>query len=225
MKIAGWLAVGLFASVVCAHAANAQGNLKASMEKLDAASKRFQSVQAEFQKELYDSIVKETTEQNGKLYFERPGGGVRLGIVTTGAEARTVEYKGGNLRVYNPGIKCFDPVSAGSQSRVETFLALGFGGSGADLEKSWTVTDLGPGEPVDGVKVEKLNLVPRDQSVKANVDHIVLWMDLERAIALKQILYAPNRDTQTAVYSHIRYNQKVDAGGFQIPSGAKACGK
>ena len=219
MKIAGWLAVGLVAS---ATAANAQGNLKASMDKLDAASKRFQSVQAEFQKELYDALVKETTPQNGKVYLERSGGGVQMGIVTTGAEARTVDYRNSNLRIYNPGIKCFNPVSV---SRVDTFLAVGFGASGADLEKSWTVTDLGPGEPIDGVKMEKLNLVPKDQSVRANVDHIVLWMDLDRAIALKQILYAPNRDTQTAVYSHIRYNQKVDMGGFQIPSGAKACGK
>ena len=100
----------------------------------------------------------------------------QMGLKTTGPGARTVEYKSGTVRVFNPATDCYDTVT---RPGVETYLTLGFGGSGKDLAKAWEITDLGP-ETLDNTKVEKLDLLPRDPGVKANITKMTLWIDLTR---------------------------------------------
>src|ERR1035441_8913155 len=56
-----------------------------------------------------------------------------------------------------------------NQAKFETFLTLGFGGSGADLRKQWTISDLGTEQMKDGsnpVPVEKLDQIGTRRSLK-----------------------------------------------------------
>jgi len=196
------------------------GNLQATLHALDESSAKFVSAQATFNKDLYTKLVNDHTMQDGKIYFKRVPGGTDAGIAIVGPGARIVEYKAGVLRDYNPGINCFDTISTtGRQGTVDTFLTLGFGGSGKDLAKAWNITDLGSETITDGsatVKVEKLDLVPKEQSVKANYSHVTLWLDLDRGVSLKQEGFEPNGDTQTAIYSNVKLNQRVDTAPFAI---------
>ncbi|QHN02861.1 outer membrane lipoprotein-sorting protein [Granulicella sp. WH15] len=220
MKTSSWWAMGL---VLSASVAQAQGNLQASMAKLDAASAQFKSVQADFHKVFHHgpSLPIPDETQDGKIYVMRVAGKPQFGILTLGADSRTVQYMNGSLKAYNPKIKCYDPVNGGS--KIEAGLTLGFGGSGKEMQAAWNVTDLGP-ETLDGAKVEKLDLTPKDQSVRSNIEHVTLWILLDRGYALKQVLYAPGGDVQTAVYTNIRYNEnKVDTKPFEFNS--KPCGK
>lgn len=203
------------------HAQQPSAQLKATLDQLDAASARFSSAQADFHKVFYNALIKADEDtQSGAIYFIRGHeGSTQMGLKTTGQGARTVEYKSGTVRVYNPATDCFDTVT---RPGVETYLTLGFGGSGKDLEKAWVITDLGS-DTVGGVKVEKLDLVPRDAGVKANITKVTLWLDLSRGVSLKQALLAPSNDLQTATYTNIRLNGKVDTKPFAIKG--KACGK
>ncbi len=196
--------------------------LRTTLKKLDAASANFTSAEAEFHNELYNSLVKDTTVQDGKVYFLRmKKGGTQMGAKIVGQGARTVEYKNGILRDFIPGAACFNTVQAGDgKAKIDTFLTLGFGGSGTDLEKSWVITDQGPetlseeGKPVN---VEKLLLVPKDKGVQSNVTQVTLWMDLARGVSLKQVLESPTRDTKTATYTDIKLNaKKIDLKYFEI---------
>jgi outer membrane lipoprotein-sorting protein len=45
---------------------------------------------------------------------------------------------------------------------------------------------------------------------------MTIWVDPLRAVELKQSLYEPSGDYQTAVYTHIKYNQKIDEKPYQI---------
>jgi len=207
----------LFASTA---AAQQSGNLDATLKALDQSSARFTSAQASFHKDLYTALVKDHDLQEGITYTIRKGGASEVGIKITGKGARTVEYKDGTARDYNPGLKCFDTYSAAkSKGTIESLLALSFGASGKELAANWTVSDLGPdtitndGKPV---KVEKLDLIPKEQGLRNNITHVQLWTDLATAISLKQIVYAPTGDTQTATYSNIRLNKEVDKGPFKI---------
>jgi outer membrane lipoprotein-sorting protein len=219
MKSAGWLATGL---VLSSGMAWAQGNLKASMDKLDAASAQFKSVQADFHKTFHHgpSLPLPDETQDGRLYMLRVGGKPQFGILTTGPDARIVQYANGGIKAYNPKIKCFDPVNG--SSKIEAGLTLGFGGSGKEMQAAWNVTDLGP-DTIAGTKVEKLDLAPKDDSLKSSVEHVTLWLLLERGYALRQVLYAPGGDTQTADYTNIKFNDKVDTKPFEFSG--KPCGK
>ena len=210
----------LLALAGSAQAQQSSPQLKSTLEKLDAASARFTSAQADVHKVFYNALIKADEDtQNGTIYFLRANNNTQMGLKTTGPGARTVEYKSGTVRVYNPATNCFDTVT---KPGIETYLTLGFGGSGKDLEKAWQITDLGP-DTLEGTKVEKLDLVPRDPGVKANVTKMTLWLDPTRGVSLKQVLLAPSNDVQTATYTNIRVNTKVDTKPFAIKG--QPCGK
>jgi outer membrane lipoprotein-sorting protein len=52
---------------------------------------------------------------------------------------------------------------------------------------------------------------------------VVLWIDVDRDVSLKQVFYTTSGDIQTAHYSNIRLNQKVDTKPFEFKG--KPCGK
>ncbi len=198
--------------------------LHETLERLDKASAHFTSAQAEFKKDLYDHVVRDTETQNGKVYFLRQQAATEFGMLLltlSGAPERIAEYKNGTVKDFNPKTACYSAVHA-SAGKIETFLTLGFGGSGKDLDKSWSIKDVGP-EKIDGVTTEHLDLEPRDADVKANLKSVSLWIDLDRDVSLKQVFHTSSGDTQTAIYSNIRLNQKVDTKPFQFSG--KPCGK
>ena len=143
-----------------------------------------------------------------------------MGVRLEGPGARIVELKNGILRDYNPALKCFDTVQA--SGKVDSFLTLGFGGSGKELARTWDITDAGT-ESIMAMKLEKLILVPKEVSIKNNITRVTLWMDLDRGVSIKQLFEFPSHDTQTALYSDIRLNKSVSTKPFQFKG--VACGR
>ena len=202
-------------------AADNAARLTETLHKLDAASAKFQSAQADFKKDLYERVVRETTTQTGTIYFVRKGSSTQMGAKFVTPAAKIIEFKDGNLKLYDPGTNHLQPYASGdNRTKFESFLTLGFGGSGQDLAKAWTIDDQGSEPATDGkaaVTVEKLLLVPKDPSVKNTITQVTLWVDLEHGISLKQEFVFPSGDKQTATYSsNIKYNQKVDLKPFEI---------
>jgi outer membrane lipoprotein-sorting protein len=197
------------------------------LKQLDTASAKFQRATADFQWDYYEKIVHDTTTQKGTIYFERAKGSMDMGAVLVDPAAgskskpiKVIQYDAGLFQMFDPGV---DQVtvfhSTNNQAAIESFLTLGFGGSGTDLARAWTLTDLGPETLTDNgqpVKVEKLDLVGKDADARKNFTHITIWVDPTRAVSLKQILYAPSGDYRTATYSAIKINGNVHKDQFAI---------
>ena len=205
--------------------AQTQGSLDSVLRQMDAASARFRSAEADFKWDLYQRVVRETTTQTGTIYFLKNGGALQMGARVAPPEAKTLEYKAGVLALFDPSQNHITYLSAGAnQATYESFLTLGFGGSGRDLEKTWNITDQGSEQMNDGtatVKVEKLDMVSKDPAARNTFSHVTIWVDPIRGISLKQVFYMPSEDVRTAVYTHIRYNDKVDMGKFAIKTDKK----
>ncbi len=58
---------------VTLHAQPKPGHLDEVLRQMDAASKKFQSAEANFRWDLYERVVKETTTQTGTIYFKKVG--------------------------------------------------------------------------------------------------------------------------------------------------------
>jgi hypothetical protein len=117
------------------------------------------------------------------------------------------------VRDYNPKLGCYDSVA---NKGIESYLTLGFGGSGQDLASKWNVTDLGP-DTIGGVKVEKLDLTPKSDDVRRNLIKVSLWVDLERDVTYKQIFLSPNgKDKNTAIYSDIHMTKPASFKPYEI---------
>jgi hypothetical protein len=174
--------------------------LKAVLAQMDAGSKTFRSAEASIQKQQFEKIVNDTTTESGTIYFLRNDGSTQVGAKFSPPNEQTLEYKNGAVRLYSAGTNHIDQYSTtgANQARFETFMTLGFGGSGSDLAKAWTIADQGMEKMSDGgkpVEVEKLDLVSKDA---------------------KQEFFTPSGDTQTAIYSNIRPNQPIDLKAFAI---------
>lgn len=202
-------------------------HLSAVLAQLDAASQKFTNARADFSQDYYEAVVKDTTTEVGSIYFERKGNATQMGAFTTDPKNhnknKVFEYKDGLLRILDPSVDQIRVVKAGSnQGQIETFLTLGFGGSGKALAQAWNITDQGSetlndsGQPV---KTEKLDLISKDPSVRNTFTHITIWVDSQRGVSLKQIFETPSHDRRTTTYSHIKLNGKIDTGSFALKPG------
>jgi outer membrane lipoprotein-sorting protein len=203
------------------HAQPKPGHLDEVLRQMDAASLKFQSAEADFRWDLYERVVKETTTQIGIIYFKKQGATTIMGAKMTTPSVKLIEFRNGIIRIFEPATDHLTTVDATkNKAQFESFLTVGFGGSGKDLAKAWKIADLGD-EVIDGVQTAKLDLVPKDPAVLQNCTHMTIWVDPARGIQLKQSLYMPSDDYRTAVYTNIKYNQKVDEKPYQIKTDSK----
>jgi outer membrane lipoprotein-sorting protein len=198
------------------------GHIDEVLREMDAASARFKSAEADFRWELYERVVKQvTTVQTGTIYFVKEGANTQMGARIDSPAPKFLDFREGTLRIFDPGPDHLTTISSKqNQAQIEAFLTLGFGGSGRDLAKTWTISDLGA-ESVDGVETAKLDLVPKDPSVRNNCTHIIIWVDASRGISLKQKFFMPSEDTRTSYYSNIRLNEKIDEKKYAIKTDSK----
>jgi len=191
------------------------------LAEMDAASAKFRSVQADFVwVQLMTDPVPDTDTQKGSIVFLRRGTETQMAARITEQNGKPVPkdlvYSGGELEFYQPTIQQLTIFSAGAnRAQYESFLTLGFGGSGKDLEASWEVSYQGE-ETIDGVRTAKLDLVPKQASVKQNFAHVTIWVDPARAVSLKQQFFSDEHNSRTATYSNIRYNQPVAGNPFHL---------
>jgi outer membrane lipoprotein-sorting protein len=195
-------------------------DLQKVISQLNTAATKFVSAQADFVWDQYQVVVQDHDVQGGTIYFERKKGSTRTAAYfkqENGKEARkTMVYDNGEVNFYQPEIKQITIMRAGAnRSQWESFLTLGFGGSGADLEANWKVSLQGT-ETIDGVSVAKLDLVPKEQKVLDMFAHVTIWVDPTRGLSLKQIFYEPSGDNRTATYQKIRYNEPIKGDVFRI---------
>jgi outer membrane lipoprotein-sorting protein len=197
------------------------GHLDAVLREMDAASLKFQSAESDFRWDLYELVVKETTTQTGTIYFKKQGTTTVMGAKVVSPSIKIIEFRNGVIRLFEPNTDHLTIIDATkNKAQFESFLTVGFGGSGTDLAKTWTISDLGD-ETIDGVKTAKLDLVAKDPAVRNNCTHMTIWVDPVRGVQLKQSLYMPSGDYRTAVYANIKYNQKVDEKAYQIKTDKK----
>jgi outer membrane lipoprotein-sorting protein len=196
------------------------GDVNPILRQMDVAAKNFKNAQADFEWVQFQLVVQDKDVQKGSTAFRREGGETemvaRIQEMNGKPEPKELLYRNGTLQFYQPKIKQVTVFSAGAnRSQYESFLTLGFGGSGAELEKNWAITYQGD-EVIEGVKTSKLDLVPRQANVKQTFSHVTIWVDPARAISLKQQFFEPSGDYRLATYHNIRYNTQISADLFNL---------
>lgn len=211
--------------VARAQAAPANGDLNKVLAQMDVAAAKFRSAQADFQWDQFERVVSSTDTQKGTIYFLRSGQATQMAALIKELNGqpslKTIVYKDGVLKFFQPEINQVTVFHAGkNQGQYESFLTLGFGGSGSDLKKNWDITDQGA-ETIDGVPTVKLDLVGKQASVRNTFEHVTIWVDPTRAISLKQEFFEPSGDTRTSYFRNIQYNQKISSSVFKIKTNSK----
>lgn len=192
--------------------------LDAVLKKMDTAAANFHTTQAEFEWDNYQRVIDEVIEvQTGTIYYRRTGQGVEMkadvkkdgpSLPKLKEEPKYVLFSNGMVRMYTPKNGEVTEYDLGkNKGVVESYLVLGFGGSGQDLVKAFDVTYLGA-KTINGVATAELQLIPKSEKVLSTFKRILLWIDLERGISVQQQFFTPQDDYRLAKYSSIQLNEK-----------------
>jgi outer membrane lipoprotein-sorting protein len=196
-------------------------SLDAVVQKMDQAAANFRSTEATFEWDQYQKVVDETDSQKGKIYFRRSGGGIEMAADVTDPSPEQVLFSDSKVQIYQPKIDQVTVYNTGKdKAAVESFLVLGFGGSGQDMLKSFDVRYVGA-EKVGDVSTEKLELTPKSQKLKNNIDRVLLWIDGARGISVQQQFFTSSGDYKLAKYSGIKVNERLPDGAFKLRTTSK----
>ena len=223
------LACGLF--LFAAAPKPDDSNLDAVLKKMDSAAASFRSAQAEFEWDKYEKVIDEIDDvQKGTIYYRRNSKEIEMmaEVKTVGNDANTLKpdrkyvlFNEGKIRMYQPKPDLVTVYDLGKKrAEFESYVVLGFGGSGQDLLKSFDVTDAGP-ETINGVATAKLQLIPKSENVRNNYSKIFLWIDLDKGISVQQQFLTPQGDYRLTKYSAIRINEKISDDVFKLRTTGK----
>jgi outer membrane lipoprotein-sorting protein len=230
------LPIGLVWSLVCFFAAPPQnpadpGGLEAVLRKMDAAAASFRTTQADFEWDTYEKVINEVDDvETGTIYYRRTGADIEMMAEVKKAgssaaemkpEPKYVLFSGGKIRMYQPKLDQVTEYDLGkNKADFESYLVLGFGGSGQELVKTFDVTYAGT-ETISGVTTAKLELVPKSPKVRNNFKQILLWIDLDKGIAVQQQFFDPQDDYHLTKYSSVRLNDKIADSVFRLKTTSK----
>jgi outer membrane lipoprotein-sorting protein len=192
-------------------------DLEKVLTRMDEAAKDFRTTEASFTWIQYNSVVNDISDkQKGKIYFRRSGREIQMAADIAAPDAKQVIFSEGKIQVYQPKTGVVDTYDASAhKEEFESFLVLGFGGSGHDMEKSFGVKYLGQ-EKVEGIETAKLDLTPKSEKIKQHFAHILLWIDPQRGLSVQQQLFESSGDYRLAKYSDIQVNRKIPDNAFKL---------
>jgi outer membrane lipoprotein-sorting protein len=191
------------------------------LQTMDAAAAHFQTAQADFEWDQYQRVVDEHDLQKGTVYYRRSGQEIEMLADIREPDRKYVLYKDGKLQVYQPKIEQVIEYSTGANhGEIESYLVLGFGGSGQDLKKSFDVSFEGE-ETIDNIAAAKLHLIPKSEKVRNYFSEAFLWIDAKRGISIQQKFMQGQGDSRTAKYSAIKVNAKISNDVFRLKTTSK----
>lgn len=207
------------------------GPLNTVLKKMDTAAASFRTTQAEFEWDTYEKVIDEVDDfQTGTIYYRRTGKEIEMmaevkkagsDLTKLKPEPKYVLFSKGKIRMYQPKPDQVTEFDLGKdRSDFESYVVLGFGGSGQDLQKAFDVTYVAP-ETINGVATAKLKLVPKSDKVRNTYKQIFLWIDLDRGISVQQQFFQPQGDYRLAKYSAIRINEKIADEVFKLKTTSK----
>lgn len=191
-------------------------DLKNVLAQANKAALTFKTAKAKFQWDQYEKVVDETEVQKGEVYFRRGKSGMDAAVRVTSPDTKQVVFVDGTLKLFQPKIKQVTVYDAKARrTEVESLMNIGFGSRSDDILKSYEVK-MEAWETVDGVKTARLNLVPRNEKLKASVTNIILWLDPQRDVSLQQKFMEQGGNYRLTHYTEIETNGKISSDVFEL---------
>lgn len=197
-------------------------DLKTTLSRLDTAAANFHTVAADFQFDSYvTDPVPDKLVQKGTIYYSRHGSDFQMGAHINEENGKPVPkvytFAKNIFRLYE---KLPNQVTTAKNDKAGGYLLLGFGASGKELSDKWDIT-YGGEETLDGVKTTKLDLVPKDPSVREKLPKVSVWMDTARGVSLKQVFDQGEGQQRVCVYFAFKFNQPLPSDAFNFKTDGK----
>lgn len=216
------LGVCLFASAIILKAEDVAVILK----RMNDAAPGFHGISANMHLVTYTAVIQDKIDEDGILKMQKAkGGAIRAVMDFSGQKdsAREIGLFGKTVRMYFPNAKYYQDYEFGKNGDlINQFLLLGFGASGDDLSKSYTITSEGT-EKIAGLTATKLLLIPKDPQVKEKLARVELWIPEGQADPIQQQFFEePSGNYRKVTYSDIHVNPTIKGTlDIKVPSGTE----
>jgi|ERR1700693_3178876 len=198
------------------------------LQRLDNAANHFQSMSATVTYLTHTDVIDENTTETGELLMKKVAPGEVQGLINfTAPNQRSVTFEKRNVQIYYPKIKTlqvYDLEEHGEQ--LDKFLMIGFGTSGTELARDYTMTALDT-EAVKGmlgVQAIHIELIPKSGEARKYVKKLELWIpEHGDPYPLREKITEPSGDSRTMTYSNRTINPPLqpDALKLKLPPGVK----
>ena len=207
--------------------------LQSVLRKMDAVAATFRSAKADFEWDNYQKVIDEIVDiETGTIYYRRSGKDIEMmaDVKKSGASADTLKpepkyvlFSEGKIKMYTPKTDQVTVwVPGKNNGDVESYIVLGFGGSGQDLQKSFDVTYAGT-EKIEGVNAAKLELVPKSEKIRSYYNKMILWVDPDKGVSVRQQFFTPQGDYRLCKYppQSIKMDEKIGDDVFKLKTTGK----
>ena len=190
---------------------------------MDRTSASFSDMSAKLARVDYTAVINDTTKESGSVRMKRVGGrDIRMRVDFAEPDPRSIVFQKTTAQIYYPKIQTVQVYDLGKQrSLVDQFLLLGFGTSGADLAKSYTLKLAGE-EQVGGQPATRLELTPKAASLLQYLKKAELWI-VAAGYPVRQRFDRPSGDYTEITYTDIQMNTHAPDSVFRLnlPKGVK----
>lgn len=200
-----------------------KSTLQQVLQQLDNSAARFRSAAADFEfQNIQTEPVPDTDVMRGTVYFEHRGADVRMAAHVKQRNGKpygsVYTYSNGVFQLYDQQLNQVTKYQ--KSANVAGYLSLGFGATGKDLQEKFDVTYLGQ-ETIDGVKTDKLQLIPKDQKARNLFAKVTIWIDPTRDVNLKQVFDEGQGLSRVCTYSNIQMNRSISSSEFTFKTNKK----
>jgi outer membrane lipoprotein-sorting protein len=222
MRLAAFT-VSLFAYILTAAPVNPE-----LLQRLDSAAGRFQSMSATVTYLTHTEVIDENSTETGKVVMKKVAPGEVQGLINfTAPNQRSVTFEKRSVQIYFPKIntlQVYDLENHGEQ--LDKFLMIGFGTSGSELAKDYTMTVPGVEamKGLPGVQAIHLELVPKSGEARQYVKKVDLWIPEQGdPYPLREKITEPSGDSRTMTYADQKINPSLppEALKLKLPAGFK----
>lgn len=203
--------LSLFASVLTARAED----VSMILARMNAAAPTLHTMSADIEMLTLTAVIDDKITDVGTLRMKKgKNDSIRAVIDFSGqkdqSQSREIGFYGKIVRIYFPVAKYYQDYDLGKNSDVlNQFLLLGFGTSGDELAKSYTISPEDT-EKVAGVDTTKLLLIPKDSKVKEHLSKIEIWIPIGGSNPVQQQFYeGASGNYRKVTYTNIVLNPSI----------------
>ncbi len=194
------------------------------LARMNQESAGFRQITAKLTETEFTQVLNDKTEESGQMWLKRNGHGIVMrSDFTSQPNVRSVGVDGNQAQIYYPKMNTVQIYDLGKfGGLVDQFLVLGFGSSGKDIEKDYSVKFLGE-DTVAGQKTNRLELTPKSDKARKQIEKVELWIPVDAGHPVQQRFLQPGGDYYLFTYSDIKVNPGLPDNAFRLrlPADAK----
>jgi outer membrane lipoprotein-sorting protein len=190
--------------------------LEQILTKVEQRGNDLRSMSSKITQKKWTDILEEFDQgESGRFYFLKKSGKVYLRKDISQPQNNSLVINEGKVTFYQPGIKQAQRYDLGRNKDKAEFLLLGFGSNKQVLKEAYNIRLLGR-EKVRDSETYVLELTPRSETVSAYFPQIVLWVDPQTWVPIRQKLVEATQDFLQIDFEDVQLNASVPESQFTL---------